>query len=109
MAVWRKTFRVALVAAAALATTACSSDPAFWEAVALGLDEVAAEAEYEAATCYWGAIPGGDRYGVQQRYCPGDYGYRPPVDLPVSYYRRNARQHDGRGDGHDRDRRRDKR
>ena len=44
MIVWKK-LRLVLAAAAALTTTACSSDPAMWEAIAVGLDQAAAELE----------------------------------------------------------------
>lgn len=97
----RRGFRAAGIAAAAMAAAGCSSDPAFWEAVAMGLDQAAADLEYENAWCYW-APPPGLPYGANQRYCPGDYGYRDiyiPPDSP--YWRRRP----GR-DHHDRDHRR---
>lgn len=95
-------FRTMAVAAAAMAAGGCSSDPAFWEAVALGLDQAAADLEYQNARCYW-APPPGIPYGAAQRYCPGDYGFLAPV------YVAPARRHGDRdrGDRHRRDRDRD--
>ena len=91
-------FRAAAVAMAAMAAAGCSSDPAFWEAVAVGLDQAAADLEYENAYCYWGASPAAPT--VQQRYCPGDYGYRDIYIPPESpYWRRHYREHGGRRDG----------
>lgn len=95
-------FRAAAVAAAAIAATGCSSDPAMWEAVALGLEQAAADLEYQNARCYW-APPPGLPYGANQRYCPGDYGYRDIYIPPDSSYWRRRGDHDHR----DRDRRRD--
>ncbi|MBX9459835.1 MAG: hypothetical protein KL785_00315 [Brevundimonas sp.] len=56
-------FRAAAVAAAALAVAGCSSDPAFWEAVAVGLDEAAADLEYQNANCYWAPAGGAAPWG----------------------------------------------
>ncbi len=99
----RRGIRAAAIGAAAMAAAGCSSDPAFWDAVAMGLDQAAADLEYENAYCYW-APPPGLPYGANQRYCPGDYGYRDiyiPPDSP--YWRRQAR--DGyRDQPHRRDR-----
>lgn len=92
----------AAVTTAALMTSACTSDPAFWNAVALGLDEVAADMAWENANCYW-APPPGNPYGVAQQYCPGSYGYR----TPVVYIDRPHRDH-RRGEHRDRDRPRDR-
>ncbi len=97
-----KGFRAALVAAAAMMAAGCSSDPAFWEAVATGLDQAAADLEYENANCYW-APPQGLPNGPNQRYCPGDYGYRDFYIPPQSSYWRE-RHHGDRG--RDRDDRR---
>lgn len=94
--------------AAALGLAGCSSDPAFWEAVALGLDQAAADLEYENAHCYR-TPPPGLPYGAIRRYCPGDYGYRDiyiPPDSP--YWRRQARDAH-RDQPHRRDRDRDHR
>ena len=95
--VWKR-FRSGLVATAAVAVTACSSDPAMWEAIALGLDQAAADLEYENANCYQ-ATPPGLPYGVTQRYCPGDYGYRDFWIPPESPYWRERRHGDGRRRG----------
>ena len=92
--------RLGIAVAAGLGLSACSSDPAFWEAVAVGLDQAAADLEYENAYCYW-APPQGLPYGANQKYCPGDYGYRDLYIPPESpYWRRRARE--GR-DHHHRD------
>lgn len=90
----RKRIRILLVAATGLLASACSSDPAFWDAVAQGLDEAAADIEYENANCYWSAT---------QRLCPGDYGYRDIYIPPESSYWRE-RRHDSGDRGHRRDR-----
>ena len=91
--------RAAAVAMAAMAAAGCSSDPAFWEAVAVGLDQAAADLEYENAYCYWGTSPVAPN--VQRRYCPGDYGYRDIYIPPESpywqrYNRDRHRDHGGR-------------
>lgn len=97
--------RLGLIAGAVLATAGCSSDPALWEAIAMGLDEAAADLEYEDAGCYW-ATPPGLTVAVNQRYCPGDYGYRDFWIPPESPYWRD-RYRDHRREQHpDRDRRR---
>ena len=101
-----KRLRLGLAAMAALATTACSSDPAMWEAIAMGLDQAAADLEYENAYCYW-ATPPGLPYGANQKYCPGDYGYRDFYIPPESPYWRD-RYRDGRRN-QNRDERRDRR
>ena len=98
------------VLAAGLGTSACSTDPEFWDAVAQGLDQAAADIEYENADCYW-APPQDVPYGANIKYCPGDYGYRDFYIPPESsYWRRRDRDHrdhdHGRG-GRDRDRRDD--
>lgn len=94
----RRRLRLAgFIALSAFMTSACSADPALWNAMATGLTEVADEMAWENANCHWGPMPGGERHGPQRRYCPGDYGYAPPVALPPSYYRRD-RGHGGRGD-----------
>ena len=92
-----KGFRAAVIAAAAMMAAGCSSDPAFWEAVATGLDQAAADLEYENAYCYW-APPPGVPLGANQRYCPGDYGYRDFYIPPESSYWRERHHGDRRGD-----------
>ena len=93
--------RFALVAAAGAALSGCSSDPAFWDAVAMGLDEAAYDLAQENAGCYW-APPPGAPLAANQRICPGDYAYR-DIQLPASYYRDryrdDRRSHQG-GSGH---------
>ena len=92
-----------LMAAPALA--GCSSDPAFWDAVAEGLDQAA----YDIATqpvCTWYT----DRYGIVRQSCVPAYavnsgGYYPPG--PRYRDHDDRRDHDRRGDGgrgHDRNR-----
>ena len=97
---------VGAVMAAALGTSACSTDPEFWDAVAMGLDQAAADLEYENANCYW-ASPPGIPGGAVQKYCPGDYGYRDIYIPPESpYWRRRDRErhdHDHDRGGRDRD------
>lgn len=97
--------RLAVAAAVSVTLGGCASDPEFWDALNESLNMASDQIAWENANCYWGPIPGGDRYGAQQRYCPGDYGYQPPVALPPSYYRdrRRDRDHD-----HGRDHRRDR-
>ena len=88
-----KGFRAAAITLAAIGAAGCSSDPAFWEAVAVGLDQAAADLEYENAYCYW-ATPPGLPVGVNQKYCPGDYGYRDFYIPPESpYWRDRYRDH----------------
>lgn len=82
----RRASRLAAVVglgAGAVALSACTTDPAFWEAVAMGLDDVAYELAYDQANCVM--IPDG-RGGVM-RDCgdpnairPGDVIYLPGVD-----------------------------
>ena len=90
-----KKLRIGLAAMAALTTTACSSDPAMWDAIAMGLDQAAADLEYENAYCYW-ATPPGLPYGANQKYCPGDYGYRDFYLPPESPYWRDRYRDDRR-------------
>lgn len=97
-----KRIRTMLVAATGLLATACSSDPAFWDAMAQGLDQAAADLEYQNANCYW-APPPGLPYGAVQQYCPGDYAYRDIYIPPESPYWRE-RRHGGGDGGHRRDR-----
>lgn len=87
--------------AAGLATSACSTDPAFWNSVARGLDQAAMDLEYENANCYWAAPPGIPGSAARQ-YCPGDYGYRDFYIPPESPYWRRRGDRDHRD--HDRDR-----
>ncbi|WP_125256341.1 hypothetical protein [Brevundimonas fluminis] len=101
--------RTALVlAAASLGLTACTTDPEVWNAIAMGLEQAAADLEWENRNCYW-APPPGIPYGAAQKYCPGDWGYQPPVvvvtcaprDRDCDGYpdrRRRDRDHDGRRD-----------
>lgn len=75
-----------------------------WEAMALGLEQAAVDLENENAYCYW-ATPPGLPYGANQRYCPGDHGYRDIYIPPESpYWRDRYRDHrrDRRERRHDR-------
>ena len=79
----RRHVRTLLIAAASgLLASGCTSDPAFWDAMAQGLNEAAADLDYQNANCYW-APPPGLPYGAVQQYCPGDYGYR-DIYIPPS-------------------------
>ncbi|MDP3801377.1 hypothetical protein [Brevundimonas sp.] len=107
----RKKIIAILMASAGLA--GCTSDPAFWDAVAQGLDQAA----YEIASqpvCSWYT----DRYGVVRQSCAPAYvanapTYYPPApryrdrDRHRDQDRGRRRDHDGRRDHHrdDNDRR----
>jgi len=69
---------VLVLAVSSIGMTACINDPAAWDGIAMGLNEVAADMEWENRNCYW-APPPGIPYGASQKYCPGDWGYQPPV------------------------------
>lgn len=104
-----------VVAVAGLGLSACTTDPEFWDAFAAGLDQAAAQLEWENQNCYW-STPPGNPYGISQQYCPGDYGYMPPVYVPycaprdrdcdgdVDRRRRHRDRDRDRDDGRDRDR-----
>ncbi|HEV2081886.1 MAG TPA: hypothetical protein VGR32_05450 [Brevundimonas sp.] len=97
--------RTALVlAAASLGLTACTTDPEVWNAIAMGLDQAAADMEWQNRNCHW-APPPGNRYGPLQQVCPGDWNYQPPVVYPTCAPR--DRDCDGYRDGPRRDRDRD--
>ena len=78
----------------------CTSDPSVWEGISQGLAAMEDQADREAANCYW-APPPGIPLGANQKYCPGDAGYR-DIQLPASYYRDRYRddRRDRRKDGH---------
>ena len=97
----KRGWTVAIVAAGALASAGCSSDPAFWDSVNAGLNQLNDELAWETENCYW-APPPGMSVG-QQKYCPGDVGYRDFYIPPESPYWRGRRGQDRR-DGHDRPR-----
>lgn len=96
----KRGWAVAMVAAGSLASAGCSSDPAFWDSVNAGLNQLNDELAWEAENCYW-APPPGLSVG-QQKYCPGDVGYRDFYIPPESPYWRGKRDHDRR-DRRDRD------
>jgi hypothetical protein len=97
--------RTALViAVSSIGLSACITDPEVWEGIAMGLNEVAAEMEWENQNCYW-STPPGNPYGATQKYCPGDWGYQPPV---VVYCAPRDRDCDGVRDRRERRRDRDR-
>ena len=87
-------------AGAALLTSACSSDPAFWDSVNAGLNQLNDELAREAENCYWSTPPG--LTVGQQKYCPGDPGYRDFYIPPSSPYWQGRRDHDRRDRDRDR-------
>ncbi|WP_332678484.1 hypothetical protein [Brevundimonas sp.] len=102
------------LAAAGVGLGGCTSDPAFWDAVATGLDQAAYDLANEPV-CTWYT----DRFGVLQQSCVPAYAVNAPTYYPVSQYgdqdrdrdRRDRGDRDGRRDGrrdHDRDDRRDR-
>lgn len=105
--------RIAMVAASGVALSGCTSDPAFWEAVALGLDQAAYElANQPVCSSY---VNG---YGVVQQYCAPAWQNQPTYVIDYSrggggHYRDRDRYRDGdrhRGGRHEgRDRRNDDR
>lgn len=105
----RQLSRPRLLAAALVGVFGLSgcNDPDLMEGIAMGLNEVAADLEWENRNCYY-APPPGNPYG-SQRYCPGDYGYAPPVVVyPGSWRddddRRDRRERRERRRDRDRDR-----
>jgi hypothetical protein len=102
MAVWRKT---AAVIAACAGLGACTSDPAFWGAVAEGLDAAAYDLANEPV-CNWYT----DAWGTVRQYCQPAWqanqtNYQPVYVPPVRYRdddRRDGRDRDGRGRRDDR-------
>lgn len=88
--------RIALVGAAGAGLSGCATDPAFWEAMALAADGVAAS----TASCYYRY----NGYGVSEYYCPPSYGYGGPV-----YVTSGPVYVPPRGQRHDRNDRRDRR
>ena len=107
----RNTIVAILAAGAGLG--GCTSDPAFWDAVATGLDQAAYDLANEPV-CTWYT----DRFGVVQQHCVPAYAVNAPTYYPVAQYQdqdrdrgRRDRDRDGRRDGrrdHDRDDRRDR-
>jgi hypothetical protein len=78
----------------------CTSDPAFWGAVAQGLDQAAYDIANEPV-CNWYT----DRSGVVRQSCAPAYASAPPGYVPdYSYRDPHRRDRDGRRDW-DRDRR----
>lgn len=91
--------RTVAILLAGAGLSGCSSDPAFWDAVAQGLDQAAYELGNQPV-CNWYT----DRYGVVRQYCQPAWQANQPVYVTPDY------RHDGghRG-GRDRDRRDDRR
>jgi hypothetical protein len=99
----RRRLVAALAIAASVGTSACITDPDVLDGIIMGLDQVNAQLEWENRNCYY-APPPGNPYG-SQRYCPGDYGYVPPVTV----YPGSWQNDDDRRDRRDRrERRRDR-
>ena len=94
-----------LAITASVASSACA-DPEIMEGILMGLDEVNAQLEWENRNCYY-ARPPGNPYGYEQRYCPGDLNYSPPVYVAPDYDRDRDRR-DRRDRRRDRDRDRDR-
>lgn len=109
---------LAAVVTAAGLLAGCSSDPAFWDNLAYGLDTVAYELG-ETPVCRWGP----DGYGGSVQTCQPAWSVNQPVYItqpdyvhPVYEQRRHDRRYDhdrrdrrddrhhrpGRGSGHDR-------
>lgn len=73
----------------------CTSDPAFWDAVATGLDQAAWELANEPV-CTWYT----DRFGVLQQSCVPAYAVNAPTYYqPVTQYRDRDGDRDRRGRG----------
>lgn len=112
--------RIAVVMAGGVALSGCASDPAFWDGIAMGLNQVAYDLANQPVCTTWV-----DRFGIVQQHCaPAWQGQPQPYVIDSSYGRRNdryrnrdrdrsrdrARDRDGdrhRGDRHDRRDRRD--
>lgn len=92
--------RIAMVMAGGVALSGCTSDPAFWDAVAMGLDQAAYDlANQPICTTYV------DRFGIVQQHCAPAWQNQPqPYVIDSSYGHRHDRYRD-----RDRDRRRDDR
>jgi hypothetical protein len=92
--------RNAIVAgvAATFSLGGCTSDPAFWDAVAQGLDQAAYDLANEPV-CTWYT----DRFGVLQQSCVPAYAANAPTYyVPTSQYRDRDRDRDHDGDRRDR-------
>jgi hypothetical protein len=97
--------RLCLIGAAGIGLPGCTSDPAFWDAVATGLDQAAYDLA-NAPVCNWYT----DRHGVVRQHCVPAYAANEPVYVvPVpDYGRGHRRDRDGRRDRDDRRDRRDR-
>lgn len=102
--------KIAMVAASGVALSGCTSDPAFWEAVALGLDQAAYEiANQPVCSTYVNSL------GMVQQHCAPAWQNQPTYVIDYSrggrdYYRDRDRYRDGdrhRGGRHDGGDRRD--
>jgi hypothetical protein len=91
--------RAAALLLAAAGLSGCTSDPAFWDAVATGLDQAAYDLANEPV-CNWYT----DRYGVVRQHCQPAWQANQSVYV-VPDYRDNGhrRDHDRRDDRRDRD------
>ncbi|GAA0644074.1 hypothetical protein [Brevundimonas lenta] len=101
MADWRKLGAI-LCAGATLG--GCTSDPAFWDNVAYGMDVLSEELANQPV-CNWYT----DAYGVVRQHCEPAYMANQPVYVdPGHHYRDDDRRRDRREDRRrDRDRDRD--
>jgi len=91
--------RTVAILLAGAGLSGCSSDPAFWDAVAQGLDQAAYDLANEPV-CNWYT----DRYGVVRQYCQPAWQANQPTYVAPVYVTPDYR--DG---GHRRDRDRDRR
>lgn len=99
----RRPIAAAFVLASTVGLSGCITDPDILEGLAMGLNETAAQMEWENRNCYWSPPPG-NALGAVQRYCPGDYGYTPPVTYVAPRYRDDNHRHRDRKRDRDRDR-----
>lgn len=100
----RKRDRIIAILMAGTVLGGCTSDPAFWNAVAEGLDQAAYDLAAQPV-CTWYT----DRFGVVRQSCAPAYVANAPTYYPPAPRyrdrdrdRRHRRDHDGRRD-HDRD------
>ncbi|WP_420478064.1 hypothetical protein [Brevundimonas sp. FT23028] len=98
--------RLCLIGATGLGLSGCSSDPAFWDAVAQGLDQAAYDLANEPV-CTWYT----DSYGIVRQHCVPAYAVNQPVYVTPVYVapdRDHGRHRDRDHGRRDRDDRRDR-
>jgi len=93
--------RIVVVALAAAGLSGCTSDPAFWDAVAAGLDQAAYDIANEPV-CNWYT----DRYGMVRQHCVPAYAANTTVYVTPDYRRDRDHRRDRDRDGDRRDHRR---